>query len=175
MAQSSRIERQITNLIRNAVDPDHLDASGDGITGTPDLASRYAKVAVFVDGCHWHGCPEHGKNDEQAAKRRARDDSVNTRLTTQGWAVFRVWEHEEHLAPFIATAAQAISQRAAHRRKKVTAHIASHDPGEWCGPCDQWPHQSVTRDDGWCERCMIHEQDHEWDASDWKLFGPPDA
>jgi len=67
-----------------------------------DIVFGPARVAVFVDGCFWHGCPEHGtgpKNNAQwwAAKlaaNRERDLRVNAELEAAGWMVFRVWEHE---------------------------------------------------------------------------------
>jgi DNA mismatch endonuclease (patch repair protein) len=60
-----------------------------------------AKVAVFVDGCFWHGCPEHhrpaNRNAEfWAAKiegNKARDADTDARLRQAGWRVIRIWEH----------------------------------------------------------------------------------
>lgn len=60
-----------------------------------------AKVAVFVDGCFWHGCPEHhsvaktnaGFWASKVAGNRDRDEDTNERLTEAGWTVVRVWEH----------------------------------------------------------------------------------
>jgi DNA mismatch endonuclease, patch repair protein len=67
-----------------------------------DLVFRRARVAVFVDGCFWHGCPEHGtwpKNNAQwwRAKieaNRRRDERATAQLRAAGWTVVRVWEHE---------------------------------------------------------------------------------
>ena len=68
-----------------------------------DMVFRGPRLAVYVDGCFWHGCPEHGtqpkKNagywaDKIAANRR-RDLQVKHDLETAGWHVLRVWEHEE--------------------------------------------------------------------------------
>lgn len=158
---SSRIERQITNLIRSAVDPDLVDSDTESVRGKPDLISRYAKVAVFVDGCYWHGCPDHTKGD-QAAQRRARDELVSDGLREDGWVVLRVWEHEEHLAPFIADASALIVRRAARRRAEDLAHIDQHAFGEWCDVCEMWPHAPIPQEDGWCARCQIHQRDHEY-------------
>lgn len=75
-----------------------------------DLTFPGARVAVFVDGCYWHGCPEHYRqpvaNGEtywapKIAANRARDEDTNARLREAGWRVVRVWEHagiEEQLA-----------------------------------------------------------------------------
>lgn len=68
-----------------------------------DVAFTRAKVAVFVDVCYWHGCPEHGTRpkanrewwDWKIAKNRERDLDTNALLADQGWIVVRVWEHED--------------------------------------------------------------------------------
>lgn len=81
---------------------DHqLQASG--LTVRADVAFTRRRVAVFVDGCFWHSCPEHGtvpkRNQEywlpKLAGNRARDDRVNAALRVQGWEVVRIWEHED--------------------------------------------------------------------------------
>lgn len=72
------------------------------LTGKPDLVFVGARVAVFVDGCFWHGCPEHGQipktNTEfwaaKIARNRARDSLVNAQLAEQGWRVLRFWQHQ---------------------------------------------------------------------------------
>ncbi|MFB8229605.1 very short patch repair endonuclease [Cellulosimicrobium sp. NPDC055967] len=69
---------------------------------TIDIAFTRAKVAVFVDGCFWHGCPEHGTMPRsnsawwqgKLAANRARDDDTDATLRSLGWAVLRIWEHE---------------------------------------------------------------------------------
>lgn len=68
-----------------------------------DVVFPRGRVAVFVDGCFWHGCPEHyrpsSKNiefwQEKLATNRARDTETNEVLTAAGWTVIRVWEHED--------------------------------------------------------------------------------
>jgi DNA mismatch endonuclease, patch repair protein len=70
---------------------------------TADLAFTRDKVAVFLDGCFWHGCPNHhtvaATNAEFWATKvetnRARDRDTDRRLVEAGWAVVRVWEHED--------------------------------------------------------------------------------
>jgi DNA mismatch endonuclease, patch repair protein len=67
-----------------------------------DIVFPGARVAVFVDGCFWHGCPEHGtwpRNNRAfwRAKIRAnirRDRDTDNRLRAEGWRVIRVWEHD---------------------------------------------------------------------------------
>lgn len=67
-----------------------------------DIVFPKARVAVFVDGCFWHGCPLHGSWPKQNAKfwrtkietNRARDLDTDHRLEALGWEVVRVWSHE---------------------------------------------------------------------------------
>ncbi|MFL1902736.1 very short patch repair endonuclease [Streptomyces tauricus] len=69
---------------------------------TADIVFRPVKVAVFVDGCYWHGCPEHyvspktnpGYWSGKVAGNIARDRDTDQRLTSAGWTVLRFWEHE---------------------------------------------------------------------------------
>ncbi len=68
----------------------------------PDIAFTKRRVAVFVDGCFWHSCPEHGHrprvNDEYWSPKLAgnalRDRAQTAALQSQGWIVLRFWEHE---------------------------------------------------------------------------------
>ncbi len=68
-----------------------------------DIVFGPLRVAIFVDGCFWHGCPEHGSwpkaNSEfwrdKIETNRRRDEDTNERLQVEGWAVVRVWEHED--------------------------------------------------------------------------------
>ena len=70
--------------------------------GRPDLVFKGAKVAVFVDGCFWHGCPDHyvrprsssGFWSEKLAGNVARDRRQTLALEAAGWTVRRFWEHE---------------------------------------------------------------------------------
>jgi DNA mismatch endonuclease (patch repair protein) len=76
----------------------------DGRLVRPDIVFTRAKLAVFVDGCYWHGCPEHGRRVSGAnasywgpkiARNRERDAEQTARMERGGWTVVRVWEHEE--------------------------------------------------------------------------------
>ncbi|WP_244960191.1 very short patch repair endonuclease [Actinomyces faecalis] len=68
-----------------------------------DIAFTRRKVAVQVDGCFWHGCPEHGtvpgRNSEwwqwKIARNQARDRDTDDKLTALGWTVIHVWEHDD--------------------------------------------------------------------------------
>jgi DNA mismatch endonuclease (patch repair protein) len=70
---------------------------------TADLVFRSARVAVFVDGCYWHGCPTHFKpprtNSDywgpKIARNKDRDALVDRTLANEGWAVVRFWEHDD--------------------------------------------------------------------------------
>jgi len=67
----------------------------------PDFVFAKLKVAVFVDGCFWHGCPRHCSQPannrafwrEKLAANRTRDRKVNRALRAAGWRVVRIWEH----------------------------------------------------------------------------------
>ncbi len=72
------------------------------LPGRPDICFPGAHVAVFVDGCFWHGCPVHGtwpatnptfwRNKIENNIRR--DRKVDSELRDSGWTVLRFWEHE---------------------------------------------------------------------------------
>jgi DNA mismatch endonuclease (patch repair protein) len=67
-----------------------------------DLVFTRARVAVFIDGCFWHGCPEHHTVartnaaywSEKVQRNRVRDAETNRILALAGWQVLRFWEHE---------------------------------------------------------------------------------
>ncbi|MGD0701294.1 MAG: very short patch repair endonuclease [Trebonia sp.] len=67
----------------------------------PDIAFTRRKVAVFVDGCFWHACPDHGskpKSNEwywspKLARNVERDRAADDALLQAGWTVIRLWEH----------------------------------------------------------------------------------
>jgi DNA mismatch endonuclease, patch repair protein len=70
------------------------------IFGKPDFVFRRARLAVFVDGCFWHGCPRHAtkpKNNRafwrrKFSRNKARDLLVTRELRRRGWRVLRIWE-----------------------------------------------------------------------------------
>ncbi|MCU7722287.1 very short patch repair endonuclease [Actinoplanes sp. KI2] len=69
---------------------------------TMDIAFTRARVAVFVDGCFWHVCPEHATRPaansdwwfRKLTGNQARDVATNDHLAALGWRVVRIWEHE---------------------------------------------------------------------------------
>jgi DNA mismatch endonuclease (patch repair protein) len=72
------------------------------VFGKPDFVFQNNKIAVFVDGCFWHGCPKHStmpsNNREFWEKKlitnKTRDKTVTRTLKEAGWVVVRIWEHE---------------------------------------------------------------------------------
>nr|WP_207933221.1 very short patch repair endonuclease [Actinomadura sp. GC306] len=74
-----------------------------GLRRRADLVFTRAKVAVFSDGCYWHGCPEHYRParqnsqfwNDKISNNRVRDQDTDVRLADAGWLVIRVWEHED--------------------------------------------------------------------------------
>lgn len=73
-----------------------------GLRRRADLVFPRKRVAVYVDGCFWHSCPQHAtapKNNAQwwadkLAANVVRDRDTDARLTAAGWTVVRIWEHE---------------------------------------------------------------------------------
>lgn len=84
-------ERGLKGWRRNAVLP-----------GKPDFVYPKLRIAIFVDGCFWHGCKKHcrlpSSNREywiaKIAKNKARDKKISKELKLLGWVVIRIWEHE---------------------------------------------------------------------------------
>ena len=97
------------------------------IAGTrPDLCFVGVKVAVFVDGCFWHGCPDHYSApvhnssfwNEKLRKNQARDRRDDRRLETAGWSVLRYWECEVlvEVTRIVEEVGQRVRGRARHCR-----------------------------------------------------------
>jgi DNA mismatch endonuclease (patch repair protein) len=79
-----------------------ISARRASIPRRADVLLRKVRLAIFVDGCFWHGCPEHyrpparreGYWMEKVRRNRERDKDTNIRLAAAGWTVLRFWEHE---------------------------------------------------------------------------------
>jgi DNA mismatch endonuclease (patch repair protein) len=90
------------------------------VEGRPDFAFPTHRVAVFVDGCFWHGCPKHSnmpRNNRAFWKKKLsgnarRDKSVALKLKKSGWKVIRIWEH-------------ALRERPAHEVRRITSALQS--------------------------------------------------
>lgn len=72
------------------------------LLGKPDFIFPKQKLALFVDGCFWHGCPKHSNTPrnnrefwvEKLQQNKERDKFVSRKLKKSGWKVMRIWEHE---------------------------------------------------------------------------------
>lgn len=72
------------------------------VHGKPDFVFRQMRIALFVDGCFWHGCPRCYRRpktnqkfwDAKFARNRERDSKVSRELRRLGWRVVRIWEHD---------------------------------------------------------------------------------
>jgi DNA mismatch endonuclease (patch repair protein) len=72
------------------------------VFGSPDFVFPKHRLAVFVDGCFWHGCPMHATQPssnrafwkKKLARNKARDRLVVGKLKQRGWGVLRIWQHE---------------------------------------------------------------------------------
>jgi DNA mismatch endonuclease (patch repair protein) len=72
------------------------------LPGRPDFVFRKPNLAIFVDGCFWHGCPKHGRKPKsnrgywlpKLERNRLRDLEVKKQLIRAGWRVLRFWEHD---------------------------------------------------------------------------------
>jgi DNA mismatch endonuclease (patch repair protein) len=117
-ASSSRVSEQMSRLPRKNTTPEMalrrlLFAAGfryrvhERVPGMPrrtmDISFPRARVAVFVDGCFWHGCPDHGMTPkanrewwrQKLDENRRRDAETSAHLCSLDWAVLRFWSHEE--------------------------------------------------------------------------------
>ncbi|MEV8014930.1 very short patch repair endonuclease [Streptomyces sp. NPDC086554] len=82
-----RLQRPVPGMVRNTI----------------DIAFPGPHVAIFIDGCFWHGCPEHAtfpKSNpefwrEKIDKNAMRDTRTTAHLESLGWTVLRFWEHEK--------------------------------------------------------------------------------
>lgn len=100
-----------------------------GLPGRPDIAFTRARLAVFVDGCFWHSCPEHcvlPKHNqawwqEKLARNVSRDREKDAQLGLMGWAVLHVWEHEA-----VVGAADRIERLWESRRRPAARQPPAH-------------------------------------------------
>jgi DNA mismatch endonuclease (patch repair protein) len=100
-------------------------ARADDMEGAPDMVFKRARVAVFVDGCFWHGCPWHARVPQSGSspywlmkirKNMERDQAVSARLVSRGWLCLRVWEHEIKEPGGADKAAARLAQAVAFRQ-----------------------------------------------------------
>lgn len=109
------------------------------IPGTPDFAFPSARVAIFVDGCFWHGCASHHRAPAKSAywvpkvrRNQRRDRRVTRALRAAGWSVLRFWEHAlGDEARVVSRITLALARRAAgsvtvpviERRERLSAKV----------------------------------------------------
>ena len=103
-SRDTKPETQLRSLLHRRGLRFRVDVSPiPGVRRRADLVFSTARVAVFVDGCFWHGCPVHGTWPkanadfwrEKIETNRRRDEDTNRKFAEAGWTVVRVWEHED--------------------------------------------------------------------------------
>jgi len=122
MSNTRRRDTKPELILRTALDRRHLaydiDFAVDGTRRRADIVFPRSKVAVYVDGCYWHGCPDHGSTPKsnrawwqaKFATNRARDADTDSKLDAAGWMVLRFWEHDD-----LVTAGAAVAEAVHHR------------------------------------------------------------
>ena len=104
---------------------------------TADLVFRRARVAVFVDGCFWHGCPEHYKRprtnsnywSEKIETNATRDRDTDERLVEQGWLSLRFWEHEDPESVADTVEAAVVGRSTASSRNPIRLKRSEYRAG----------------------------------------------
>jgi DNA mismatch endonuclease, patch repair protein len=107
-----------------------------GIPGHPDFAFPELKIAIFVDGCFWHGCPICGHIPKtnsaywatKIASNRRRDKANNNRLKIAGFRVLRIWEHVLRNDATTCIANIRLLLKASPRSRRVKP-VSSEDDG----------------------------------------------
>jgi DNA mismatch endonuclease, patch repair protein len=120
-----------------------LDLDG-GRRVRPDIAFTARKVAVFVDGCFWHACPEHGSKPRanewywgpKLIKNVDRDRVNDAALILAGWTVVRLWEHVpiDEAVGTVVTALTATAPPGPANAANAPGPANAADPGESTGP-----------------------------------------
>jgi len=97
------------------------------LPGKPDFVFRRERLAVFVDGCFWHGCRWHCRMpksrcsywESKIRRNKARDKAVRGMLQEAGWKVHRIWEHSlDEPILIVAKLKLALQTRANHARRE---------------------------------------------------------
>jgi DNA mismatch endonuclease (patch repair protein) len=109
-----------------------------GLRRRVDIVFTRVRLAVFVDGCYWHGCPQHGTraraNSEywlaKIRENQIRDLDTDKRLTAAGWTVLRIWEHEDipSAADRVETAYDILSSSPRSGSRRYNTPESSVDP-----------------------------------------------
>ncbi|CEP67127.1 DNA mismatch endonuclease vsr [Moorella glycerini] len=106
-SKNTKLELRLKNaLMLQGLKPlshdEYVTKYGESLVGSPDAIFPEARLAIFCDGCFWHGCPLHyqlpaTRQDfwrKKIEENIARDRRVDAALTTAGWRVKRIWGHE---------------------------------------------------------------------------------
>jgi DNA mismatch endonuclease (patch repair protein) len=97
------------------------------VFGNPDFVFPKARLAVFVDGCFWHGCPDHASWPSsnrtfwrnKFERNKGRDRIVNRTLRAKGWQVLRIWQHELRRPANVARRLAKALSRGSHTRSEA--------------------------------------------------------
>ena len=170
--QDSKREIELVSLVRGygvpVITGRHvpcgIKSNGQTRHCAPDLVIWDQKVAAFFDGCYWHRCAEHGPDDAEAARIRAKDADIAAELIARGWLVIRAWEHDD-----VKKSAERILEavRERHRSMKSIHRIPAPKPhrrlrGDWCEHCAEEPHAAKPDEAGrWCDACGDLIEDHD--------------
>jgi DNA mismatch endonuclease (patch repair protein) len=101
------------------------------IAGRPDFVFNRSRVAIFIDGCYWHGCRWHShvptSNTDfwkaKFARNRERDRRVSQVLRADGWKVLRLWEHQlKHEQSVVNRVQTLLASRAGESQKPRRSH-----------------------------------------------------
>lgn len=100
----------------------------------PDIVFTRWRVVVFVDGCYWHACPDHGRRPSvngdywgpKLERTSARDAANTAALRVAGWLVVRVWEHEDAAAAARRVTDSLVARQRGRVLRTKHARTASH-------------------------------------------------
>ncbi len=120
---------------------DHRLDLAEGKRVRPDIAFTARRVAVFVDGCFWHACPDHGSKpannvwywEPKLRRNVERDRAADAALAAAGWDVVRIWEHVPLDAAVTAVLA-ALALRPSPRPRNGAAKAGPPPPGDGAEP-----------------------------------------
>lgn len=159
---------------------------------TADIVFTRQRIAVFIDGCYWHGCPTHYKTPRINAHywspkitgNQARDADTDAHLTAAGWKVLRYWEHDD-----AATVADDVEAHVRGSLSEPAGHFTL-DALEAGGEPPAWPALRFgQRWNGWATPVVSREvlasilatvaahtgEPHRWDGDVAVISGPVDG
>lgn len=113
---------------------DFFEEQAQDILGHPDFVYRACKVAIFVDSCYWHGCPQHLRMPssnidywtKKIARNKKRDVRIRKQLREEGWYVVSIWEHELPNAPSLKGKFTRLSKYLAEKSASIPNNTSAH-------------------------------------------------